>query len=245
MGTRLDGAFALVTGTARGIGEAIVRRFAEEGARVLATDVREEQGAAVAASLGGAVTFRRLDVTDETGWRDLARDLASDPVDILVNNAGAVVSFAPLHELEPAEWTRILHLNLTSVFLGMRFIIPLMVEMRRGSVINMSSISGVVGHNVAPAYQAAKAGVRTLTKNGAITYAASGVRVNSIHPGLIATPMVAEQPQWATDAFMAATPMQRAGEPADVAHAAVYLASSEASFVTGAELYVDGGFIAQ
>jgi 3alpha(or 20beta)-hydroxysteroid dehydrogenase len=109
----------------------------------------------------------------------------------------------------------------------------------------MSSIAGMVGTSIAPAYQAAKAGVRILTKNGAITYATQGVRVNSIHPGLIATPMVAEQPQWATDGFLAQTPMHRAGQAIDVAHAAVYLASSEAAFVTGAELYVDGGFLAQ
>jgi NAD(P)-dependent dehydrogenase (short-subunit alcohol dehydrogenase family) len=241
----LEGRRALVTGAARGIGEAIARRFVEEGARVVAADVREDLGRALTESLGDAASFRRLDVTDEAAWRELAGELTADPVDVLVNNAGAVVSFAPLHELEPGEWTRILNLNLTSVYLGMRFVIPSMLATGGGSVVNMSSIAGVVGVDVAPAYQAAKAGVRILTKNAAITYATKGVRVNSIHPGLIATPMVAEQPQWATDGFLAATPMKRAGEPADVAHAAVYLASREAAFVTGAELYVDGGFLAQ
>lgn len=245
MGSRLEGAFALVTGASRGIGEAIVRRFVDEGARVIAADVRDEEGTALADSLGATVTYRSMDVTDEAAWRALARDLAAEPVNILVNNAGAVVSFAPLHELEPDEWMRILNINLTSVYLGMRFIIPLMVDAGGGAVINMSSIAGVVGTSVAPAYQAAKAGVRILTKNGAITYATRGVTVNSVHPGLISTPMVAEQPQWATDGFRAQTPMQRAGEPIDVAHAVVYLASREASFVTGAELYVDGGFLAQ
>jgi NAD(P)-dependent dehydrogenase (short-subunit alcohol dehydrogenase family) len=245
MAGRLQGSSALVTGAARGIGEAITRRFAEEGARVIAADVREEQGNQLSDELGAAVRFRSLDVTDENAWRTLVEELRDDPVDILVNNAGAVVSFAPLHELEPPEWTQILNLNLTSVYLGMRFVIPLMVGAGGGVVINMSSIAGVVGTAVAPAYQAAKAGVRILTKNGAITYATQGIRVNSIHPGLIATPMVAEQPQWATDGFLAQTPMQRAGQALDVAHAAVYLASAEASFVTGAELYVDGGFLAQ
>jgi NAD(P)-dependent dehydrogenase (short-subunit alcohol dehydrogenase family) len=241
----LEGLAALVTGASRGIGEAVVRRFVEEGATVVAADVREEQGRELCGSIGDPARFRRLDVTSEDEWRALARELSDDPVDILVNNAGAVVSFAPLHELEPAEWTQILNLNLTSVYLGMRFIIPLMLTRNGGAVVNMSSIAGVVGTAVAPAYQAAKAGVRILTKNAAITYAARGVRVNSIHPGLIATPMVAEQPQWATDGFLAQTPMQRAGEPIDVAHAVVYLASSESAFVTGAELYVDGGFLAQ
>ena len=244
MANRLAGKHALVTGGSRGIGAAIVRQFAAEGARVLATDVREEPGRALARELGNAVAFHPLDVTDEQGWRELATKLFSDPVHILVNNAGAVVSFAPLHELEPGDWEHILALNLTGTFLGMRFIIPVMLKLGSGSVINMSSVSGITGHDIAPAYQAAKGGVRVLTKNGAITYATQGIRVNSIHPGIISTPMVAEQPDWATKAFINDTPMQRAGEPAEVAHAAVYLASDEASFVTGAELYVDGGFLA-
>jgi 3alpha(or 20beta)-hydroxysteroid dehydrogenase len=242
---RLVGAHALVTGGSRGIGAAIVARFAAEGARVIAADIRDEEGRAVADAIGDAASFRHLDVTDEQAWRDLASGLAGDPVDVLVNNAGAVVSFAALHELELADWHRILELNITSVFLGMRFIIPMMLAGGGGAVVNMSSIAGVVGSEVAAPYQAAKAGVRILTKNAAITYAAKGVRVNSIHPGLIATPMVAEQPQWATDGFLARTPMQRVGQPLEVAHAAVYLASAEASFVTGAELYVDGGYLAQ
>jgi NAD(P)-dependent dehydrogenase (short-subunit alcohol dehydrogenase family) len=244
MGARLTGKYALVTGAARGIGEAIARQFVAEGARVIVADIREEEGRALVNELGEAASFRPLDVTDERAWSGLADELRARPINVLVNNAGAVVSFAPLHEVSPDEWRRILELNLTSVFLGMRFMIPLMVE-GGGSVINLSSISGVVGHSVAPAYQAAKGGIRVLTKNGAITYATQGVRVNSLHPGLIATPMVSEQPQWATDAFLAATPMGRAGRPLDVAHAAVYLASDDSAFVTGAELVVDGGFLAQ
>jgi len=234
-----------VTGGARGIGEAIARQFVAEGARVMVADLREEQGRALVAELGESASFRALDVTDERAWRALAEDLTDPPVNVLVNNAGAVRSFAALHEVDPAEWRSIVELNLTSVFLGMRFVIPLMLDAGGGSVINLSSISGVVGHAVAPAYQASKGGVRVLTKNGAITYATRGVRVNSLHPGLIATPMVTEQPQWATDAFLVATPMGRAGRPLDVAYAAVYLASDESAFVTGAELAVDGGFLAQ
>jgi 3alpha(or 20beta)-hydroxysteroid dehydrogenase len=245
MDRRLEGQHALVTGAARGIGRAIVEQFVREGARVLATDVRVEEGAALAEELGAAASFSQHDVTSEPEWRELAGELASDPVDILVNNAGAVVHFVPLHEYEPSEWTRIVDINLTSVFLGMRFLIPMMLERGHGSIVNMSSIAGVVGIDVAPAYAAAKAGVHILTKCAALTYADQGIRVNSIHPGLIETPMVAEQPEWATTGFLAATPMGRMGKPSEVAQAVAFLASSEASFVTGAELYVDGAFLAK
>jgi NAD(P)-dependent dehydrogenase (short-subunit alcohol dehydrogenase family) len=222
-----------------------VEQFAREGARVLATDVRVEEGEALVEELGPAVRFRQHDVTSEAAWRELAAELESDPVDILVNNAGAVVHFIPLHEYEPSEWTRIVDINLTSVFLGMRFLIPMMLERGHGSIVNMSSIAGVVGIDVAPAYAAAKAGVHILTKCAALSYADKGIRVNSVHPGLIDTPMVAEQPEWATSGFLAATPMGRMGKPSEVAQAAAFLASSEASFVTGAELYVDGAFLAK
>ncbi len=244
MAGRVEDRRALVTGGARGIGEAIVRRFVDEGAEVVIADIRDEQGEALAGELGTRASYRHLDVTDDDAWRQVGQEAATRPLDVLVNNAGAVISFDPLHEVEPDLFRRIVELNLTSVFLAMRFVIPVMAAAGCGSVINLSSISGVVGHDVAPGYQAAKGGVRVLTKNGAITYANSGVRVNSIHPGIIATPMVAEQPQWATEAFIADTPVGRAGTADDVAHAAVYLASDESAFVTGAEMYVDGGFTA-
>jgi 3alpha(or 20beta)-hydroxysteroid dehydrogenase len=245
MSKRLEGQHALVTGAARGIGRAIVEEFVREGARVLATDVRSGEGAALAEELGSSVRFAQHDVTSEAAWRELVAATASDPIDILVNNAGAVVHFVPLHEYEPTEWTRIVDVNLTSVFLGMRFVIPVMLERGRGSIVNMSSIAGVVGIDVAPAYAAAKAGVRSLTKCAAVAYATKGIRVNSIHPGLIGTPMVAEQPDWATEGFLAATPMGRMGEPSEVAQAAAFLASPASSFTTGAELYVDGAYLAK
>ena len=245
MGQRLEDQHALVTGAARGIGAAIVREFVQEGARVLATDIRVEECAALAAELGPAVRFREQDVTSEDAWRTLAEELASDPIDILVNNAGAVVHFVPLHEYDPGEWNRIIDINLTSAFLGMRFLVPLMLVQGRGSIVNMSSIAGLRGIDVAPAYAAAKAGVHILTKCAALTYADKGIRVNSIHPGLIETPMVLNQPDWATEGFLAATPMQRLGEPAEVAKAVAFLASGDASFITGAELSVDGAYLAK
>src|SRR5207245_4689748 len=126
---------------------------------VIVADIRGDVGRALVSELGNAASFQRLDVTDERAWHALADELRAAPVNVLVNNAGAVISFAPLHEVSPDEWRRILDLNLTSAFLGMRYIIPLMVESGGGSVINLSSISGVVGHAVAPAYQAAKGGI--------------------------------------------------------------------------------------
>jgi NAD(P)-dependent dehydrogenase (short-subunit alcohol dehydrogenase family) len=243
--SRLRGKHALITGASRGIGAAIAERFVAEGARVLICDVRDADGSELARELGSNARYEHLDVTDEADWGRVLRGLAEDPVNVLVNNAGGVISFDPLDALDPALWRSIVELNLTSVFLGMRFVIPHLLAQAGGVIVNICSISGVVGHDVAPAYQAAKGGIRVLTKNGAITYARRGIRVNSLHPGIIDTPMVAEQPEWATQAFIAGTPMGRAGDPIDVAHAAVYLASDEAAFVTGAELYVDGGFVAQ
>jgi 3alpha(or 20beta)-hydroxysteroid dehydrogenase len=245
MGRQLEGQYALVTGAARGIGAAIVREFVAEGARVLATDIRLEEGSALVSELGTAVEFREQDVTSESAWRDLAAELASDRLDILVNNAGAVVHFVPLHEYEPSEWNKILDVNLTSVFLGMRFFVPLMLTQGRGSIVNMSSIAGLRGIDVAPAYAAAKAGVHILTKCAALTYADQGIRVNSVHPGLIETPMVIDQPKWATEGFLSATPMGRMGAASEVAKAVAFLASGAASFITGAELYVDGAYLAK
>jgi 3alpha(or 20beta)-hydroxysteroid dehydrogenase len=246
VGGRLDGKFALVTGAARGIGAGIAQRFVEEGARVVAADIRKDQGEEFVRKLGKQASFRQFDVTDAAAWRALAEELTDPPLDVLVNNAGAVVSFASLHEVEPEEWRQIVDLNLNSVFYGMRYLIPVMVASGRGgAVVNMSSIAGSVGIAVAPAYSAAKAGVRILSKGAALAYATQGVRVNTIHPGLIKTPMVEEQPQWATDGFLASTPMKQMGTPIDVAGAAVYLASDEARFVTGAEIAVDGGYLAQ
>jgi 3alpha(or 20beta)-hydroxysteroid dehydrogenase len=239
---RLAGRRAVITGGARGIGRAIVERFVDEGAEVLLADVLEKEGSAAAAAAGA--TFRRLDVTSPTDWAGLADDLAADPPAVLVNNAGGLLSAAVLHEHSVETWRATLDLNLTSAFLGMRALIPLMLERRGGTVINLCSFSGLVGQPDAPAYQAAKAGVWLLTRNAAVTYGPQGIRVNAISPSVIETPALAKEDDARTDYFMSRIPLRCAGRPQDVAAAAAYLASPDAAFVTGANLAVDGGYLA-
>jgi NAD(P)-dependent dehydrogenase (short-subunit alcohol dehydrogenase family) len=240
---RLEGKRTVVTGAARGIGRAIATAFAEEGARVLLCDLLDAEAREVARRLGASAAFIRADVTKLTDWERLGERLRVDGVDVLVNNAGGRFSSRELHEVDLDEWQREIELNLTSVFLGMRTVVPIMLAQGHGSIINISSISGVVGHRDAPGYQAAKAGVRLLTKNAAVTYAERGIRVNAIVPGGIETRAADHSPR--EEYFLAATPMRRYGRPADVALLAVYLASDESLFVTGADLPVDGGFTAR
>jgi 3alpha(or 20beta)-hydroxysteroid dehydrogenase len=239
---RLAGKHALITGGAQGIGEAIARRFVAAGARVVISDIQTEKGTAVANSLGGAARFARLDVTSEESWRALAAELEANPVNILVNNAGGLLSTRTLDEIDLEEWNRTIAFNLTSVFLAMHFCLPLMLKGGGGSIINIGSCSGVRGQADAPAYQAAKGGLRLLTSNAALTYAGRGIRINIINPGIIATPLVANDAGERTQAFIRRTPLSRMGEPDDIAAAAVFLASDESGFVTGAEFNIDGGY---
>jgi 3alpha(or 20beta)-hydroxysteroid dehydrogenase len=242
----LLGRTAVVTGGACGIGRAVAKRFAREGARVVCVDIQVEALAETVAELGPMVSGRVMDAADEAAWSSLAAELDTRGVDILVNNAGAVRFFGALHETPLEEWRSIVDVNLTTVFLGMKTIIPMMIRRGEGgSVINMSSISGIAGHPIVAPYQAAKGAVRVLTKNAAIAYAQAGIRVNSVHPGIIDTPMVRAQPAAMTEAFVASTPLGRIGRADEVAGACLFLASDDSSFVTGTELVVDGGFLAQ
>jgi NAD(P)-dependent dehydrogenase (short-subunit alcohol dehydrogenase family) len=239
---RLAGRRALITGAARGIGRAVAERFAHEGADVIVADVLEDEGAAAADAIGAA--FRRLDVTSEGEWDALVAELGDRPPDVLVNNAGGLLSSAVLHEHTLDAWRATLDLNLTSVFLGMRAVLPLMLRAGGGAIVNVCSFSGLVGQPDAPAYQAAKAGVWLLTRNAAVTYARQGVRVNAVTPSVIATPALALESDERTASFLERVPMGRAGRPEDVAGAAAYLAGDDARFVTGANLAVDGGYLA-
>lgn len=240
---RLSGKHALVTGGATGIGKAIVECFVEEGARVVVASRNSERGRAFVDELGSSATWRTLDHTDANAWRRLIEEFEADPFHVLVNNAGGLLYPKRLHELEPAEWQREIDANLTGPFLGMRYVIPQMIRNGGGSIVNVGSISGRRGQDDAAGYQAAKGGLRLLTKNAAVTYAEAGVRANCINPGAILTEAVMAEPMERTEPFVVRTPMKRQGTPNEVAMIAVVLASDESSFVTGADFDVDGGYM--
>lgn len=249
MTQRLEGKTAIVSGAARGMGEAITRAFCAEGARVLGVDILEEDGHALAADLrraGHDVAFLRVDVTQPGDW-DAAVAACKEsfgPPNVLVNNAGVIGTGKAVHDETPDGLASTIAVNLNGVFYGMRAVIPEMLANGGGAIVNTSSMWGIIAAAGFAAYHATKGAVTVLTKNAAITYAESGIRVNSIHPGLIDTAMsrtlTEEQIAWLVDRV----PVKRAGTPADVAPAVVYLASDESSYVTGASLLIDGGFTA-
>ena len=248
---RLQGRVALVTGAASGIGEAIARRLASEGAAVLVTDVQDEPGAQVVKDImagGGLASYRHLDVTSEGEWETAVAAALQEfgRLDILVNNAG-MGDIAVIEDTSLADWERTIAVDQTGVFLGMKTAAAPLAASGHGSVINISSVYGSSGGlGTSPAYHAAKGAVRTLTKNIALHWADRGVRVNSVHPGFIDTPIL-EQAKGTPlqQAMLDMTPMGRLGQPAEIAAGVAYLASDDASFVTGLELYIDGGYMAR
>lgn len=248
---RLEGQVALVTGAARGIGAAIAQRLADEGAAVLVTDVADELGNAVAKRIvaaGGTASFVHLDVTSDRDW-EAAVGAAVDQfggLDILVNNAG-MGDLAAIEDTSREDWERTIGIDQTGVFLGMKAAAAALAESEHAAVVNISSIFGTSGgFGTSPAYHAAKGAVRTLTKNVALHWAEKGIRVNSVHPGFIDTPILDDTRGTPYEQMMIdMTPLGRLGRPEDVAAGVAYLASDDASFVTGSELYIDGGFTAR
>lgn len=241
-GRRLEGRVAVVTGAGRGIGRATSDLFAEEGAVVIMCDLNEPDG-----PLREGQHFVPLDVTDPDAWRGLGERATAEHrhVSILVNNAG-IVDYAPIADVQRGAWERVMAVNVDGVLYGMQAFIPHMRARGGGSIVNVSSIWGSVAVAGAAAYHASKGAVRNLTKNAAMTYVADGIRANSVHPGIIATPhVVGVQDRAMSDAVVASTPMRRMAAPRELAYGILFLASDEASFVTGTELYVDGGYTAQ
>lgn len=239
---RLDGKVALVTGAAQGMGRTVAELFTREGARVVATDVRDPEPA-----FAEGVAFERLDVTEEAEWQRVVGALVErhGRLDVLVNNAG-IIAYEPIHELGVADWQKVVAVNQTGVFLGMREAVAAMRQGGHGgSIVNFSSIWGNAAVPGAHAYHATKGAVRNMSKNAAVTYAEEGIRVNSMHPGFIDTPLTRAQAREINEQVIAATPMKRAGKPEEVAYGCVFLASDESSFMTGGELVIDGGYLAQ
>ena len=233
------------------MGAAEVKLFAQEGAKVVIADVREEEGRQLEAEVteaGGNALFVALDVSQEEQWQSAVAQVVSQfgKLDILVNNAGISGSGERDHTSTEA-WDRLLNINAKGVFLGMKYAVPETREAGGGSIVNISSISGFVGQeSVHPGYNASKGAVRLVTEAAAVQHAKEGIRVNSVHPGMM-PPMLTsfQRGDSAREALMDAIPMGREGEPIEVANAVLFLASDEASYITGTELIVDGGFTAK
>jgi NAD(P)-dependent dehydrogenase (short-subunit alcohol dehydrogenase family) len=240
---RVSGKRAVVTGAYRGIGRACAEALAREGARVIAVDMRPEGPRYD----DPAITYRRLDVGSESDWQDLSDAISAErgEIDILVCAAGIAPSKASAHDVTLTDWDQIIRVNQTGVLLGMRMATAMMLNRGPLSIVTIASIWGQVGGTGQIAYHASKGAVINMTRNAAVTYAKQGVRVNAVLPGLIDTEMVRAQKPEMNAATLDLTPMGRIGLPEEIAAGVVFLASDEASFITGAILPIDGGFTAQ
>ncbi|MCG2622597.1 glucose 1-dehydrogenase [Arthrobacter sp. I2-34] len=249
---RLAGRIALVTGGSRGQGAAHVRRLAREGATVFFGDVGTEAGAALESeqtSKGLDVRFRRMDVTSADDWSQMLGTIGTEfgRLDILVNNAGILDMRGP-EEATEQSWQKTVDVNQKGVFLGIKHSIPLLRESACASIINTSSIFGLIGAADYFAYTASKGAVSAMTKSAAMTYGADGIRVNSIHPGYVSTPMLETEfqalPEGTEEASLAAIPLGRFASPEEIASVVAFLASDDASYITGTEVVIDGGVVA-
>ena len=251
---RISGKVAVITGAASGLGSEITSLFATEGASVIATDINEKDGEVVVKAIvsnGGDAVFLRQDVASEVDWQKLMDFIEEHygHLDILVNCAG-VFSSLPIEDLSLENWRFVMSVNLDGVFLGVKYAAKVMKKNGGGSIINMSSVGGLLGTINSAPYNASKGGVRLLTKAAAMEFSKAGydynIRVNSVHPGVIQTPMTApmiEDPEGGAE-MLSWTPMGHFGDPLDVAYGVLYLASDESKFLTGSELVIDGGWSA-
>ena len=238
----LDGRVAIITGAARGQGEAEARLLAAHGARVVLTDVLTEQGAAVAADIGEGALFLTQDVSSAEAWHEVVAATldAFGRVDVLVNNA-AISRPLKLEATEPEVFDLVYRVNQLGVYLGMRAVIEPMKAVGGGSIVNISSVAGLQGTSTLFAYTATKWAVRGMTKSAALELARYKIRVNAVFPGVIDTPINDANPPGMNEVLVKTTPMRRMGEPAEIAEAVLFLASDRASFVTGADFAIDGG----
>lgn len=245
---RVQEKVAIITGGARGQGEATARLFAREGAKVVITDLLVEEGEAVARDLGDSARFVRHDVTSEEDWKRVVAAAVDrfGRLDILINNAG-IMQRTPVVDCSLDEFRGVLDVNLVGPFLGMKTCAPVMERTGGGAIVNISSIQGIVGRAGTPGYTASKFGLRGLTKTAALELGTLGVRVNSVHPGGVDTPLIqdavpgVELTPEMLDASHAHLPVPRCGRPEDIAPTSLFLASDEAAYITGAELVIDGG----
>lgn len=238
---RLKDKVAIVTGASRGIGMAIVERFVSEGAIVIAGSKSNPVGVYPHQVFGV-----RLDVTNEANWSDLVKRVIDQHgrVDVLVNNAGIIV-YDDIQDLSSDQWDSVISVNQKGVFFGMKHVVPSMISRAAGSIINISSIWGSAAVAGSHAYHASKGAVLMMSRNAAVSYAKKGVRVNSLLPGFIETPLTRAQDQAITETVVNSTPMGRPGQPFEIANGCLFLASDESSFMTGADLVIDGGYLAR
>ncbi|BCJ41176.1 3-alpha-(or 20-beta)-hydroxysteroid dehydrogenase [Actinoplanes ianthinogenes] len=244
---RLDGKVALITGGARGMGKSHARHFVAEGARVVIGDVLDDKGAAVAGEVGGVYVHH--DVTSEADWAGAVETVLSayGKIDVLINNAG-ILRHGRIAEMDPAEFRRVLDVNLVGCWLGVHFVAPAMIAAGGGSIVNVSSIEGFAGAAGLSAYSASKFGIRGITRSAAQELGPSGIRVNSVHPGGVMTSMTLAAAGQLTEvdpaAFLKSLPISRFAEPIEISRLVAFLASDESSYTTGAEFLADGGLLA-
>ncbi|HLQ83821.1 MAG TPA: glucose 1-dehydrogenase [Pseudogracilibacillus sp.] len=242
---RLDGKVTIITGSAQGMGEAHARKFIDEGAKVVITDLNEEKGQALADELGENAMFVKQNVTSEEDWKNVIEETEKKfgPVNVLVNNAGITMSKS-IEETTLDDYNKIVQINQVSVFLGMRAVMPSMRKAGNGSIINISSMNGLVGGAIG--YTDTKFAVRGMTKAAAMEFSPQGVRVNSVHPGVIETPMIMQEDvKEQVEAFAKTIPMKRIAKVEEVSNLVLFLASDDSSYSTGSEFVIDGGLTAQ